>query len=140
MDKKEDRCLNCAEHKNCKDSFVSWVFFIIGIIATVAIRVVTVLIYLDPIYAKIAWYIGVMGFFLFFVYKFRISHIREKRIRESGLADKINANGPLNHEDYILMSSIICSLGSKKEKINYFIIFALSAVALVLAIYMDLIR
>ena len=67
MDKKEDRCLNCAEHKNCKDSFVSWVFFIIGIIATVAIRVVTVLIYLDPIYAKIAWYIGVMGFFLFFV-------------------------------------------------------------------------
>ena len=37
-------------------------YFIIGIIATVAIRVVTVLTHLDPIYAKVAWYIGVGSF------------------------------------------------------------------------------
>jgi len=137
---KENRCLNCAENRNCKDSIASWVFFIIGIIATVAIRVVTVLIHLDQIYAKIAWYIGVIGFFLFFTYKFRVSHIRAKLIRKSGLAEKINAKEVLRHEDYMLLSSIFCGLGSKKERINYFIIFALSAVALVLAIYMDFIR
>ena len=140
MAKSINKCLGCQEYKNCKDSFASWVFFIIGIIATIAIRVVTVLIHLDPIYAKIAWYIGVIGFFLFFVYKFRIGHIRAKRIQQSGLAEKINKNEPLEHQDYVLIDSILCAIGSKKEQINFFFIFALSALALILAAYMDFIK
>jgi len=47
-------CKNCIEYRRCKDSFVSWIFFIIGLIATMAIRAVTILANIDPIYAKIA--------------------------------------------------------------------------------------
>ncbi len=135
-----NKCLTCLEYKNCKDSFASWIFFIIGLIATVAIRVVTVLIHLNPIYAKIAWYIGITGFFSFFVYKFHINQNRARLIQKQGLAEKINKGRELTKEDYALVSAILCALSSRKERINYLFIFILSAIALALAIYMDFLR
>lgn len=130
-------CRECSEYRNCKDSFSSWIFFIIGIIATIAVRVVTVLIHLDPVYAKLAWYIGIGGFLAFFVYKFKVNQLRSKLIRERGLMDKITNQKRLSEEDYGLIGSLLCSLSSKKETINYFLIFAFSALALVLALYID---
>ena len=130
-------CINCSEYKNCKDSFASWFYFIIGLIATVALRVVTVLMDMNPIYAKIAWYIGVGGFFVFFIYKFKVNQTRSKLISQKDLVDKIVHQKQLTEEDYNLISAILCSLSSKKERINYFFIFCLSAVALLLSIYMD---
>lgn len=112
----------------------------IGLIATVAIRVVTVLIHMNPIYAKIAWYIGVGGFFLFFVYKYKVSQSRSKLIVEQNLVSKINNKQKLTENDYNLVGTILCALSSKKERINYFFIFGLSAIALLIAIYMDFLK
>jgi hypothetical protein len=135
-----EKCKSCREYRNCQDSFTSWVFFIIGIIATIALRVVTLLIYIDPLYGKIAWYIGVGGFFAFFVYKYRIGEDRAKLVNKMHLVNKIHNKKELTEEDYAAISVILCSIGSKKERINYFFIFALSALALVLALYMDFLR
>ena len=140
MAKKINKCINCPEYKNCKDSFASWIFFIIGIIATIAIRGVTVLIHVNPIYSKIAWYIGVGGFFIFFVYKFRINRTRTKVITDRKLVEKVKNRKDLRDEDYNLISAILCGLNSKKETINYIFIFGLSAVAILLAVYMDFIK
>jgi len=137
---KNKKCVDCIEYKRCRDSYTSWLFFIIGLVATVAMRVITVLMYMDPLYGKIAWYIGVGGFFLFFIYKFRVSQIRYRAINKRGLVDKINYKKELAGEDYNLIGAILCSLSSMKERINYIFIFGLSAIALVLAIYMDFIR
>ncbi len=134
---KNEKCITCSEYNNCRDSFASWVFFIVGLIATIAIRVVTVLIHLDPIYAKVAWYIGVGGFFAFFVYKFKVSQARIKAIQQSALMDKVNQQKQLGANDYSLLGGILCALSSRKERINYFFIFALSAAALILAVYVD---
>ena len=134
---KDKKCITCSEYRNCKDSFASWIFFIIGLIATVAIRVVTVLIDMDPVYAKLAWYIGVGGFFIFFVYKFKINQTRARLISKQNLVDKITHQNQLTKEDYSLISVILCGLSSRKERINYLFIFGLSAIALILAVYMD---
>lgn len=136
----DKKCVSCIEYKRCKDSYTSWIFFIIGIIATIAIRVVTVLVHLNPIYGKIAWYIGVGGFLLFFIYKYRVNQIRSRLILQKKLTEKINQNKPLDSEDYNLLGAILCALTSKKESINYIFIFGLSALALILAIYMDFIK
>jgi len=111
------------------------IFFLLGLIATFAIRVVTVLMHLEPVYRKIDWYIGLIGFFLFFVYIFKVGHTRAKHIEEIALAGKISKNEPLSCNDYALINSIPCGLGSKKERINCFFIFFLSVIALILAIY-----
>jgi len=134
---KNKKCINCDEYKNCKDSFASWTFFVIGLIATIAIRVVTVLIHMNPIYAKIAWYIGVGGFFVFFIYKFRVSQNRANLIKKRDIVNKINSMKKLDEKDYKAVGAILCGLSSKKEEINYIFIFGLSAAAIILAIYMD---
>ena len=136
----ENKCTNCVERKRCRDSCTSWIFFIIGLIATIAIRVVTVLISVDPIYAKIAWYVGVAGFFLFFAYKYRVSQARSRLIARRKLVEKISQRERLTDEDYGLIGAIFCALSSRKERINYIFIFGLSAVALILAVYLDFIR
>ncbi len=134
------KCIDCSEYNNCKDSYSSWIFFIIGIIATITIRVVTVLIHMDPVYAKIAWYIGVGGFFIFFIYKFRVNLNRTRVINKQNIVDKINNMKQLTKDDYEVVSAILCGLSSRKETINYLFIFAFSAVALLLAVYMDFLR
>lgn len=140
MAKENKRCATCIEYKRCKDSHTSWLFFILGLVATIAMRAVTVLMHMNPVYGKIAWYIGVGGFLAFFVYKFRVSQTRSQAISRNNLVDKINQQQQLTEEDYSLIGAILCGLSSKKERINYFFIFGLSAIALVLAIYMDFFR
>jgi len=133
-------CLNCNEYRRCKDSYASWIFFIIGLIATIAVRAVTILMNVNPVHGKIAWYIGILGFLAFFVYKFKISHERHKLINEINLVDKIVDKKELTENEYKLIGSLLCSISSTKEKINYFFIFMLSALALVLALYMDFLK
>lgn len=137
---KKKICLTCSQKKNCSDSFVSWIFFIIGLIATLAIRVVTVLMNINPVWGKASWYIGVGGFLLFFVYKFNVNRSIAKIIEEDNLIDKARTFKPLSREEYQLITDILCSLKSEKERINYFFIFAVSAVAMVIAVYFDFIK
>ena len=134
------KCLDCSECKNCRDSFVSWIFLIIGMVATIALRAVTVLIHIKPIYGQIAWYIGVAGFFIFFVYKFRIDRARYRLIVKSGLMDRISRGDKIIEDDRQLLGSILCSLSSNKDRINYFLIFVSSAVAFIVALYFDFLK
>lgn len=138
MEKK--KCVSCTEYKNCKDSYASWIFFVIGLVATISLRIVTVLMNINPAYGRAAWYTGVAGFFAFFVYKFRIARARAKLIERSDLIKKMNRRSGLAKEDYDIMGAILCGLSSKKEMANFFFIFGLSAVALVLAVYFDFVK
>jgi hypothetical protein len=134
--KKQKKCFDCTQRKVCQDSFISWVFFVIGIISALAVRVVTLLSHLEPIYGNIAWYVGVLGFCLFFIYKFRAANRRIKVINHHSLQDKLNKQ-KLDKSDIKIINQILCGLTSKKERINYFIIFFLSALALIFAVYID---
>ena len=118
LNMKNDKCINCGEYKNCRDSFKSWIYFIIGLIATVSVRLVSLFMDYNVIYAKIAWYVGVIGFFIFFLYKFRVETNRAKLIIEKNLMSKIRGNRQLEEDDYGLVSSILCGLSSNKDRIN----------------------
>ena len=134
------KCINCAEYKKCKENSISWVFFIIGLIATIAVRAVTVLTHIDSVYGQIAWYVGVLGFFIFFVYKFKVEHARSQLIKNSRLMHKISQEGNIEKGDRELIGSLLCALSSNKDRINYFVIFASSAIALAIAIYLDFLK
>lgn len=134
---KKKLCADCREHSKCRDSLVSWVFFVVGLVATVAVRVVTVLMEVNPLYAKIAWYTGVSGFFAFFIYKFKVSMARAGLIRRGSLVDKLSGRKQLTDADYDLLENILCSVSSRKERVNFLFIFVLSALALLAALYID---
>lgn len=133
----KSKCLKCDRYKGCRDSYASWFFFVLGLISTVAVRIVTVLIHLDPVYGKIAWYTGVGGFFIFFLYKFRINQERARLVSGQKIMEKVNKGEGLTEDDFSLLRAILCGLTSRKERINYFFIFGLSALALAVAVYLD---
>lgn len=137
---KNKKCINCGQYRQCKDTHSSWLFVVIGMIATISIRLVTILMNFNPFYAKVAWYIGVIGFLAFFIYKFKVSKARAKFIVQKGLINKIGNKEQLSKDDYDDLEGLLCGLASKKERINYFFIFVLSALALLLAIYMDFLK
>lgn len=132
------RCRACGQYANCRDGWLSWLFFAIGLVATVAMRVVDLLYHWGPIWGKLAWYTGVGGFLLFFLYKYRQGIRQEKNLAASGLKAKIARQEPLAEEDYRRLGQLFCRLGSPQERINYFFIFAASFLALALALYFDL--
>jgi hypothetical protein len=51
--------------------------------------------------------------------------------------DKIAQGDKITEGDRQLMGSILCSLSSNKDRINYFLIFVSSALALIVALYFD---
>lgn len=136
----DGKCINCAEYKRCRESAASLVFFIIGLIAIIAVRAVTILEHVRPIYGKISWYIGIIGFFLYFAYKHRVEHNRSRLIKTGRLVDKVLQDGDIKKEDRQAIGSVLCALSSNKDRINYLMIFSSSAVVLIIAFYLDFLR
>jgi hypothetical protein len=134
------KCIDCKYYSKCKDGFASWIFFITGIVAAIAIRAVALLAHLGSLYGKISWYVGVGGFLIFFLYKYRILKKRSFEIKRQNILEKLKDKKELNNEDYELIEGILCSLTSSKERINYLFIFCLSALALAIAVYVDFIK
>ena len=134
------KCVNCGQYNNCRDSVRSWLFFAIGLVATFSVRLVVILMDYNTLYAKIAWYVGVLGFFIFFLYKFNVDHARSRLITRESLLEKIKARSALQDKDYVMMHSILCSLNSAKDRINYFVIFATSIITFTFALYLDFFR
>jgi hypothetical protein len=140
MYKKTQTCKDCSEFKRCQDSAVSWLFLFIGLIATIAVRLVNLVIDFKPIWAKLFWYIGIAGFFIYFLYKFRQDHAVHKELEKNRLSGKLSRREALSDQDYEFLSATVCRLKSTKDAVNYFFIFFSSAIALVLAIVQDFFR
>lgn len=131
-------CKNCSMAGVCRGNANSWIFFIIGIIATIAMRIIEPMNLLDPFYGKLSWYIGVTGFFIFFVYKYRVQTARKKIIEDHSLVEKISGAQKLSPEENMLVARLVCSQRSWQERANFFVIFALSLLALLVALIADL--
>jgi uncharacterized membrane protein len=133
----KQECSACSLKKACDSSRTSWAFFFIGIIATIALRIIEPIRTLNPEYGKISWYIGVAGFVLFFAYKYKKLRRQSGIIKESRIKEKLGGAEKLTEKDYVLLSEVICSQDNWKERTNFFIIFAVSAAALVIALIID---
>lgn len=130
-------CHDCFKLKECKEPLANWAFFFVALIATIAIRAVNLLLDFDPNIAKALWYIGIVGFFVFFLYKFRYDNILHRELEKTELKDKLLHKKELSEHDREVLGTIVCGLSSKKDKINYFFIFVSSGIALILAIWVD---
>ncbi|MCM8791269.1 MAG: hypothetical protein NC938_06200 [Candidatus Omnitrophica bacterium] len=134
------RCADCPELRRCESSVMSWVFFTIGLIAAFSVRLVAVFMDYNVLYAKIAWYVGVIGFFVFFLNKFYVDMSRSRLIDSIGIAARLHQRKPLNDEDYKMLDAIFCALKSNKDRINYFVIFSTSLITIAFAIYADFLK
>ena len=113
-----------------------WIF-IVGVIATIAYRLVVVLNHYSQFWVEIAWYIGTIGFIWYFAHRYRIENRRDQLIEKLRLINKIEANQSFKAEDKSALLYILKSLGTSLARWNYIAIFFFSFLALVYAIYAD---
>jgi len=140
MLKPKTQCLNCKASARCRDTAVSWVFLFIGVIATISVRVVNLVLSFGLFWPKFFWYLGVAGFFLYFLYKFRQDKILRQELEKYQIHNKISINQDLDANDREFLRTMLCSLRSNKDAINYFFIFSSSAIVMILAVYQDFIK
>lgn len=111
-------------------------YFWTGIVATIAYRIIVILNNYDRMWAQIAWYVGTIGFVIYFIHRYEISERRFKLIKQHNLMEKMK-NANLNNDEQAAMEYILNTLTSTKEKWNYIIIFAMSVFGLIAGLYLD---
>jgi len=115
-------------------------FFILGLISAVAFRAIIVLQHLEPAWVRPAWYIGAIGYFLFFLYRYKITRKRKKAIEDFSLIEKVKAGHCMEGEDREVILYLLSSIKSSPEDLNYAIIFLLSVIAIAADIYLTFVR
>jgi len=111
--------------------------FILGILATIAYRIIVVLNHYSPLLVQIAWYTGTTGFVWYFSHRFKIENRRDQIITENNLVQKIEKAEALNPRDRESLVYTLKGLQTSLSKWNYIAIFILSALPLAYGIYQD---
>jgi len=112
---------------------------VLGIIATIAYRVIVVLNNYSSLWVQIAWYIGTIGFVWYFAHRFKIENRRDKLITDLNLVAKVKNCTALKDEDKKALEYVLRGLQTSLSKWNYIAIFLFSALALIYGILQDFI-
>lgn len=120
--------------------YLRFIYFWSGIIATLAYRIIIVLTDVDTFWVKLCWYIGTVGFIIYFIHRFEISEKREKIIEKQNLIGKVEKFDNIEQNDKDALLYILKSLQISTERLNFIFIFVTSALALIIGIYLDFIK
>ncbi len=107
-------------------------FFILGLISALSFRAIIVIKKLEPQWVRPVWYIGAIGYLLFFLYRYYIAKKRKRAIDKYQLIEKIKSNACLTDEDREVVIYLLSSLKKSLEEFNYFLIFIFSIIAILL--------
>ena len=92
--------------------------FWIGIVATLAYRLIIILNHYSQLWVEISWYIGTIGFIWYFIHRFRVENQREKLIEKRNLGQKIKNNEQLTESDRNALVYILKGLRTSKARLN----------------------
>lgn len=105
-------------------------FFIIGLFSATLFRLIIFLNRINILWARIAWYLGVVGYILFFGYRYFIARKRRKAIEDNDLLKKLKASD-MEPEASGEIEYILTSLLNSREIVNYVYIFVTSIFAII---------
>lgn len=107
-------------------------FFVLGLLSSVAFRAIILFQKFHPDWVRPVWYVGVIGYMLFFMYRYRISQRRKHTITQSAIIEKIRTGATLTADDRDAALYLLNSVHKSPEDWNYLAIFILSLLAIVL--------
>jgi hypothetical protein len=107
-------------------------FFLLGLLSSVAFRAIILLQKYSPVWVRPVWYFGVIGYMLFFMYRYFISQRRKHAIAHSDIIEKIRTGTALNSDEREAALYLLKSVRASQEDWNYLAIFVLSIIAIAL--------
>jgi hypothetical protein len=113
-------------------------YFYLGILATFAYRIIIVLNFYEPVLVKVAWYVGTIGFIIYFWSRYKVVNQFHTLIREQKLVQALKTPCTLTQDQQKALAHIVETLDTTKAQLNYVIIFVLSFLALIAGIVLDI--
>ncbi|MBI5847602.1 MAG: hypothetical protein HZB31_06575 [Nitrospirae bacterium] len=110
---------------------VIYAFFVLGLVSAIAFRGIIIFQHLEPTWVRPVWYVGTIGYFFFFLYRYMITKKRKHTIEQYQLIEKLKANACLEEQDREAVLYLLSSIKFSLEDINYALIFILSVLAIV---------
>ena len=110
--------------------FVVYGALALGLSTAVAFRAILIFNYIQPAWVRPVWYFAVLGNFVFFLYRFRITEKRKKTIETYHLIERIRSGKHLSDTERAVLTYLLRSIKQSPENINYLIIFLFSLVAI----------
>ncbi|MFH1346814.1 MAG: hypothetical protein ABIH10_01015 [Spirochaetota bacterium] len=117
--------------------FIRSFFFWSGIIATIAYRIIFVLNIYSQYWVNVAWYIGTAGFVIYFWHRFDISKKKVKLIKYHNLVETVEKCDNIDGDKKKALLYLVKTNLTSKERWNSAFIFAISLVALIVSISID---
>ncbi len=112
-------------------------FFWAGILATVSYRIIIILNFYDPLWVKIAWYIGTVGFILYFGHRYSVAKKRTDLIEKYDLVGAVDKASCLDSQKKLALHYLVRTSLTSKSRWNSAVIFLLSLLALLIGIFLD---
>ncbi|ADH85409.1 hypothetical protein [Desulfurivibrio alkaliphilus] len=109
---------------------------VLGLLAALSFRVLTIVEVFNPALVRPIWYFGVLGYILFFAYRYFITEKRKRVITANRLLEKLKAEGELNRDDRLLLDYVLSSVVKSKEHVNYIFIVVISIIVVVIDLWL----
>jgi len=122
------------KHIHAGSKYLRIFFFLAGIIATIAYRIIP---FLQPFWIKISWYVGTIGFILYFWHRAKIEIKRANLVKDYNLVDAVEKSD-ISSEEKIAVSYLVKTSLTSKAKYNSEFILVASVLALIFSIAVDL--
>jgi len=116
---------------------VKYLFFWVGAIATLAYRIIIVLNFYSPYLVKVVWYVGTIGFILYFGYRFDVQRREFKLVSDYDLIKAVRES-KIDSQHKKILKHVVKTVSTSKARWNSLFISLLSLVALILGIFLDL--
>ena len=117
--------------------YIRWFFFWAGLIATIAYRIVIVLNLYSPFLVKVSWYIGTIGFILYFGHRYDVAKKRANLVEDYDLVKTVDSIKDIDPQKKMALHYLIQTSLTSKSRYNSALIFILSVFALAIGIYLD---
>ncbi|MEJ2389986.1 MAG: hypothetical protein P8019_01120 [Gammaproteobacteria bacterium] len=115
--------------------FIIYGAFTLGLATAIAVRAIIVLDHLHPSWVRPVWYFAVLGNFVYFFYRYRVTEKRKKAIHRHRLLEKLSSQDPLSNDDRDVLIYLLTSLKKSPENLNYLIIVAFSILAIAIDLF-----
>ena len=117
--------INSAHHKIRKvepaSRFLRFFYFLSGVVATIAYRIV---LWLNPFWIQVAWYVGTIGFIIYFWHRTIVETKRANLVKDHNLVEAVKKSDIPEEEKAMLVYLTQTSATSKARFNSLFILLA----------------
>lgn len=113
-------------------------YFWVGLVSAVLLRIIIIADHYSAFYAKVAWYLAVAGYLWFFMHRYHIAKRRFSVIDDLELLKKVRNQQKLSKKDVEGLDYLLWSLSVSKERSNYLIISVFSVLSIALSLVLDM--